>query len=427
MNFFGKELAKRDDLYYNRDKILCDREVFGMMPISEKIHSIAPSPTLAIEEKVKAMQADGVDVIGFGAGQPDFDTPEHIKEAAIKAIRDGFTKYTPASGIKELKEAVCSKLLKDNALEYTPANIVISNGAKQCLVNALMAICNPGDEVILPTPYWVSYPEMIKLADGVPVLLPTTEESHFKFTVEELEQKVTDRTRAVIINSPSNPTGMLYSHAELKKIGELAVEKGFYIISDEIYEKLIYEGVKHVSIAAISDEIKDHTILVNGLSKSHSMTGWRIGYTASNATVAKAMANLQSHATSNPNSIAQKAAVAALNGPQDCVEMMRATFEERRNYMVERINQMEGLSCKKPAGAFYVMMNVSALFGQELYGYQIQDSNDFCEALLEVAKVAVVSGVGFAADGFVRLSYATSMDNIEKGLDRIERFVKKEF
>ena len=387
-----------------------------MMPISEKIQSIATSPTLAIDEKVKIMQGEGVDVIGFGAGQPDFDTPDHIKEAAVKAIADGFTKYTPASGTKELKESICRKLLKDNSLEYSPANIVVSNGAKQCLVNALMAICNPGDEVILPAPFWVSYPEMIKIADGIPVVLHTTEEQHFKFTVDDLKKKITGRTRAVIINSPSNPTGMLYTHAELKEIGELAVEKDFYIISDEIYEKLVYGDAKHVSIAAISDEIKERTILVNGLSKSHSMTGWRIGYTASNAAVAKAIGNLQSHVTSNPNSIAQKAAVAALDGPQECVEMMRKTFEQRRDYMVERINSIEGLSCTKPAGAFYVMMNVSALFGKDFYGYQIEDSNDFCEALLEVAKVAAVSGVGFDANGFVRLSYATSMKNIEEGL-----------
>lgn len=398
-----------------------------MFPISEKIRTIAPSPTLAIDEKVKVMQAEGVDVIGFGAGQPDFDTPEHIKKAAVKAIEDGFTKYTPASGTKELKEAICRKLLKDNSLDYTPANIVVSNGAKQSLVNALMAICNPGDEVILPAPFWVSYPEMIKLADGVPVIISTTEEQHFKCSIKDLKEKITNRTRAIIINSPSNPTGMLYTHAELKEIGELAVEKNFYIISDEIYEKLIYDGIKHVSIAAISDEIREKTILVNGLSKSHSMTGWRIGYTASNAALAKAMGNLQSHATSNPNSIAQKAAVAALDGPQECVEMMRKTFEERRNFMVERINGIEGISCTKPAGAFYIMMNVSALFGKEFYGYQIEDSNDFCEALLEIAKVAVVSGTGFQADGFVRLSYATSMKSIEEGLNRIERFLKKEF
>lgn len=398
-----------------------------MMPISEKIQSIAASPTLAIDEKVKVMQGEGVDVIGFGAGQPDFDTPEHIKEAAVKAIADGFTKYTPASGTKELKEAICRKLMRDNSLEYSPANIVVSNGAKQCLVNALMTICNPGDEVIVPAPFWVSYPEMIKIADGVPVVLPTCEERHFKFTVDDLRSKITDRTKAVIMNSPSNPTGMLYTSEELREIGELAVEKDLYIISDEIYEKLVYGGAEHVSIASVSNEIKERTIVVNGLSKSHSMTGWRIGYTASNASLAKAMGNLQSHATSNPNSIAQKAAVAALDGSQDCVEMMRQTFEQRRDYMVERINGIQGLSCTKPMGAFYVMMNVSALFGTELYGYKIKNSDDFCEALLDIAKVAVVSGVGFHADGFVRLSYATSMKNIEEGLNRIEQFVKKEF
>ncbi len=395
--------------------------------LSEKIRTIAPSPTLAIDEKVKTMRAEGVNVIGFGAGQPDFDTPDHIKAAAIKAIEDGFTKYTPASGTKELKEAICRKLARDNSLEYTPANIVVSNGAKQSLVNTFTAICNPGDEVIVPAPYWVSYPEMIKLADGVPMILPTTEEQNFKFTIDDLKKAVTDRTRALVLNSPSNPTGMLYTEDELKAIGELAVEKNFYIVSDEIYEKLIYDGIGHISIASLSEEIKDRTIIINGLSKSHAMTGWRIGYTASNAAVAKAMGNLQSHQTSNPNSIAQKAAEAALDGDQECVEMMRKTFEERRNYMVDRINNIEGLSCKKPSGAFYVMMNISECFGKELYGHQIQNSDDFCEALLEVAKVAAVSGIGFSADGFVRLSYATSMENIEEGLNRIEKFLKKEF
>ena len=395
--------------------------------LSEKIRTIAPSPTLAIDDKVKTMKAEGIDVIGFGAGQPDFDTPDHIKQAAIKAIEDGFTKYTPASGTKELKEAICRKLLRDNSLEYTPANIVVSNGAKQSLVNTFTAICNPGDEVIVPAPYWVSYPEMIKLADGVPVILYTKEEQNFKFSVEDLKEKITDKTRALVLNSPSNPTGMLYSAEELKEIGQLAVEHDFYIVSDEIYEKLVYDGLKHVSIASVSDEIKDRTIIINGLSKSHAMTGWRIGYTASNATIAKAMGNLQSHQTSNPNSIAQKAAEAAFVGEQECVEAMRKTFEERRNYMVDRINGIEGLSCRKPSGAFYVMMNVSQCFGKELYGYQINSSDDFCNALLETAKVAVVSGIGFDADGFVRLSYATSMKNIQEGLDRIEKFLKNEF
>lgn len=394
--------------------------------LSEKIRTIAQSPTLAIDEKVKAMRADGVDVIGFGAGQPDFDTPVHIKSAAIRAIEDGFTKYTPASGTKELKEAVCKKLKRDNGLEYSPCNIVVSNGAKQSLVNAFTAICNPGDEVIVPAPYWVSYPEMIKLADGNAVILQTKEEQNFKFTAEDLKNVITEKTRALVLNSPSNPTGMLYTAEELKAIGELAVEKDFYIISDEIYEKLIYDGVKHISVASVSEKVKERTIIVNGLSKSHAMTGWRIGYTASNAEVAKAMGNLQSHQTSNPNSIAQKAAEAALNGDQECVESMRKKFEERRNYMVERINGIEGLSCKKPAGAFYVMMNVSQCFGKQFGGHIIRNSDDFCEALLETVNVAAVSGIGFCADGFVRLSYATSMKNIEEGLNRIEQFVQQE-
>ena len=395
------------------------------MNLSRKGLSISPSATLAIDSKAKKLKAEGIDVVGFGAGEPDFDTPVHIKQAAIAAIEAGFTKYTPASGTMTLKEAICAKFKKDNDLDYAPANIVISNGAKHSLVNVFQAICNPGDEVIIPAPFWVSYPEMVKLADGVPVIVYTTEEQGFKFTVDQIRQAVTAKTKAIILNSPSNPTGMVYTREELAELADLAVEKGFYVVSDEIYEKLIYDGKTHVSIASINEKIKAQTIIVNGVSKTYAMTGWRIGYTASTPEIAKIMSNVQSHATSNPNSIAQKAAEAAISGPQDMVATMVAAFASRRDYMVKRINSMPGLSCVNPNGAFYVMMNISQLMGKELAGLKIQSSDDFANVLLEKANVALVPGSGFGIDTHVRLSYATSQENITKGLDRIEQFLKQ--
>ena len=395
------------------------------MNLSRKGLSISPSATLAIDSKAKKLKAEGIDVVGFGAGEPDFDTPVHIKQAAIAAIEAGFTKYTPASGTMTLKEAICAKFKKDNGLDYAPANIVISNGAKHSLVNVFQAICNPGDEVIIPAPFWVSYPEMVKLADGVPVIVYTTEEQGFKFTVDQIRQAVTAKTKAIILNSPSNPTGMVYTREELAELAELAVEKGFYVVSDEIYEKLIYDGKTHVSIASINEKIKAQTIIVNGVSKTYAMTGWRIGYTASTPEIAKIMSNVQSHATSNPNSIAQKAAEAAISGPQDMVATMVAAFASRRDYMVKRINSMPGLSCVNPNGAFYVMMNISQLMGKELAGLKIQSSDDFANVLLEKANVALVPGSGFGIDTHVRLSYATSQENITKGLDRSEQFLKQ--
>jgi len=395
------------------------------MELSKKSMSISPSSTLAIDAKAKKMKADGIDVIGFGAGEPDFDTPDHIKQAAIKALNEGFTKYTPASGDLELKKAICRKFKSDNGLEYTPSNIVISNGAKHSLVNAFQAICSPGDEVIIPAPYWVSYPEMVKLADGVPVILDTKEEDGFKFKIEQLEKAITPKTKAIVMNSPSNPTGMVYNADELRAVSDIAVAKGIYIVSDEIYEKLIYDGYKHVSVASFNEKIKDLTIVVNGVSKTYAMTGWRIGYTASNAKIAEIMGNVQSHATSNPNSIAQKAAIAALDGPQDTVDMMVGEFVKRRDYMVERINSIPGVSCIKPNGAFYVMMNISNLIGKEIHGKKIMSSDDFADVLLEKANVALVPGSGFGTDIHVRLSYATSLKNITEGLNRIENFLSK--
>ncbi len=395
------------------------------MYLSEKFSSIAPSATLTIDSKAKALKASGVDVVGFGAGEPDFPTPEHIKNAAIEAINNNFTKYTPASGTLDLKKAVCEKFQKFNYLSYKPENIVISNGAKHSLNNVLGAVLNKGDEVIIPAPCWVSYPEMVRLADGVPVLVTATEEEGFLPSVEKIAAAVTDKTRAIIINNPSNPTGMCFPEEMLRKIAALCVEKGIYIIADEIYESLVYDGKKNFSVATISDEVKDITIVVNGVSKTYSMTGWRIGYTASNAKLAKIMSNVQSHMTSNPNSIAQCAAVAALTGSQESVEEMRRAFEERRNYMVERMNKIDGVSCIKPDGAFYVMMNISGLIGKKINGVEITGSDTFAEYFLEVSKVAVVPGKSFGSDIHTRWSYATSMENITKGLDRLEDFVSQ--
>lgn len=394
------------------------------MELSKKGQQISSSVTLAITAKAKKLKDDGVDIISFGAGEPDFNTPENIQNAAMEAIKTGFTKYTPASGTNELKTAICKKLLKDNNLEYTNSQIVISSGAKHSLYNALMSICNPYDEVICQAPYWVSYPELIKLADGVPVLVNTPEEDNFKYTKERLIAAITDKTKAIILNSPNNPTGVVYTIEEMSMIAELAEKYDFMIISDEIYEKLIYGEAKHHSIATLSESIKDRTIIINGMSKAYAMTGWRIGYTASNEKIAKIMANIQSHATSNPNSIAQYASVEALNGPQSDVEAMKAEFENRRDYMVNKINSINNISCKKPDGAFYVMINISKLKGKTLHGFKINNSVDLCNALIEKACVAAIPGSAFGADDFIRLSYATSMKNIKTGLNRIEEFLK---
>ena len=392
--------------------------------ISKRFAAVTPSATLAIDSKFKAMKAAGEDVVGFGAGEPDFETPDHIKEAAIDAIHSGMTRYTPASGTVELKKAIVHKLKEENGLSYDISDIVVSNGAKHSLTNVFGAICDEGDEVIVPAPYWVSYPEMIRLSGGVPVALPTIEEKHFKFSPAELEAVITPKTRAIVLNSPCNPTGMVYSEAELRAIADVLVKYDIYIVADEIYENLIYDGGKNVSIASFSEEIKDRTIVVNGVSKTFAMTGWRIGYTASNPIVAKAMSSVQSHQTSNPNSIAQAAATVALLGNQDIVEKMKQAFQERRNYMVDRINAMDGVSCIKPQGAFYVMMNMKKLIGTKLYGKTIENAADFAALFLEKAKVAVVPCAGFGAEGYVRWSYATGMDQIQKGMDRLEAFLK---
>ena len=393
------------------------------MELSRKACAVSPSPTLAIDAKYKAMKAEGIDVVGFGAGEPDFDTPEHIKLAAISAITKGFTKYTPASGTMELKQAICKKFKNENGINYKPSNIVVSNGAKHSLINAFSAILNPGDEVIIPAPYWVSYPEMTRLSDGVPVIMQTTEEANFKFTAKQLEETITPKTKALVLNDPSNPTGMVYTREELEKIAEVVVKHDIFVISDEIYEKLVYDGAKHVSIASLGDEIKKRTIVINGVSKSFAMTGWRIGFCGADEKIAKVMSNIQSHEASNPCSISQAATVAALTGPQHAQKAMIADFSARRNYMVERINDVQGISCLKPLGAFYVMMNIKSILGKKIQGKVINTSDEFCEWLLEKNKVALVPGSGFGAEGYVRWSYATSLENIEKGIERIIDFL----
>lgn len=391
--------------------------------LSRKAQKVSPSITLSIDAKAKQMKADGINVISFGVGEPDFTTPENIRNAAIEAINKGFTTYTPASGLPQLKQAICAKLKEENNLDYKPENIIVSNGAKHSLYNIFQAICDPLDEVIIPVPYWVSYPDMVKMADANPVFVNCTEENEFKIEKEDLLKAITPKTKAIILNSPSNPTGAVYTKAELEEIAQIAIEHNIFVVADEIYEKLTYEGEKHISIASLNEQIKDLTIVVNGMSKGYAMTGWRIGYTASHATIAKAMGNMQSHATSNPNTIAQHASIEGLTGDQSSVEEMRLAFDERRKYMVERINQIKGLSCITPKGAFYVMMNIKQLIGTTIKGVTINGSMDLSELLLEQANVAVVPGVAFGTDEFIRLSYATSLENIKEGLNRIDNIL----
>ena len=390
--------------------------------ISKKAEGITPSPTLTIDAKYKSMIANGEDAVGFGCGEPDFDTPKYIKDAAIEAMMNGQTKYTPAAGTMELRKAVAAKFLRENGIEYAPTQIVISNGAKHSLMNTFLVLLNPGDEVLIPAPYWVSYPEMVKLADGVPVTVDTTEESDFKVSVKDLENAVTAKTKAIVLNSPSNPTGMVYTESELRAIADFAVKNDLYIISDEVYEHLIYDG-KHISIASFGEEVKDRTITINGVSKTYAMTGWRIGYAAANERIAKAMASVQSHGASNPNSIAQAAAVAALSGGLSEVEMMRGEFEKRRDFLTNAINETYGVSCRKPQGAFYIMMNIDGVIGKSCGGQKIENADDFARLFLETEKVAVVPGTGFGAPNYVRWSYAVDMASIEKGVERLRTFL----
>ena len=390
------------------------------MKLASRADRIKPSPTLAITAKAQALRAQGRDIIGFGAGEPDFDTPLNIKKAAIKAIEDGFTKYTPVGGIEELKDAISAKLKNDNGLEYGRSQIVVSCGAKHSLFNLAQVLFEAGDEVIVPAPYWVSYPDIVVLSDATPVIVQTSEKSGFKLDPADLRAAITPRTKAVVINSPSNPTGSTYTLEELKKLAGVIMEKKIIAISDDIYEKILYDGMPFGEIASLSPEMRDQTIVVNGVSKSHSMTGWRIGYAAGPENVIKAVTDYQSQNTSNPTSIAQKAAVEAISGDQGTVSMMVGEFQKRRNFIVDALNDMPGVSCLKPEGAFYVFPNVSGLYGRSFNGKQVKSSADITEFLLEKANVAVVPGVVFGNDSHIRLSYATSMRNIEEGMKRIK-------
>lgn len=395
------------------------------LELSKKAAAVKPSSTLAITAKAKELKAQGKDVVGFGAGEPDFNTPENICEAAIKAIKDGFTKYTPASGTNELKAAISKKFKEFNGLDYDTDQIVISNGGKHSLTNIFTALINPGDEVIIPAPFWLSYPEIVKLAGGVPVIVTTTKEQNFKLTAEALAAAVTDKTKALVLNTPNNPTGMLYTEEELRAIAKVAVEKDFYVVADEMYEMLVYGEQKHISIASLGKDIYDRTITCSGLAKSYAMTGWRIGYTGSSKEIAKMMGSVQSHQTSNPNSIAQKAAVEALTGPQDSVEKMHAEFDKRRKYMYKRICDMDLLDTLEPMGAFYVFVDGSAVLGKSYKGTKIESVPQMADILINEYNTAIVPCADFGFPDCFRLSYAISIEQIEKGLDRIESFIKE--
>jgi len=383
--------------------------------ISKHAASLSPSLTLAIDSKAKQMKAEGQDVVGFGAGEPDFDTPQHIKDACAKALAAGFTKYTPAAGIPELRQAIADKFKRENGLTYKPSQIIVSCGGKHSCYNVILATCQEGDEVIIPAPYWLSYPEMVKLAGAKPVVLETTDKTEFKMTPEQLRAAITPRTRLLVLNSPSNPTGSVYTPDEIKAVGDVCVEKGVLIMSDEIYEQLLYDGAVHKSVASFSPAHFEHTIVVHGFAKAWSMTGWRLGFLAAPEPIARAIDAIQSHSTSNPTSFAQKGGVAALTGPQDHLPKWLAEFAKRRMFAWQKLNRIPGISCINAKGAFYLFPNIAKT------GLK---STEFCAKLLEQEKVAAVPGIAFGADDYIRLSYATSMANIEKGLERIEKFCR---
>jgi aspartate aminotransferase len=411
----AKKQAPRINLEIQATMAVLVRGLYMEYKISRRAAALTPSLTLVIDAKAKAMQAAGIDVVGFGAGEPDFATPKHITDAAIKALQDGFTKYTPSSGIPELRQAAADKFKRDNGLSYKPSQIIISCGGKHSCCNVILATCNPGDEVIIPAPYWLSYPEMARLAEATPVVIQTSDKTEFKITPDQLRAAITPRTRLFILNSPSNPTGSIYTPDEIKALGDVCIEKGVLIMSDEIYEKLVYDGAQHASVAGFSQKHYEHTIIVHGLAKAYSMTGWRIGLTAAPEPIAKAIDAIQSHSTSNPTSFAQKGAVAALNGPQDHIAVWLAEFARRRAYAWKKLNGIPGISCVNARGAFYLFPNISK---------RGLGSIDFCAQLLEKEKVAAVPGIAFGADDYIRISYATSMENLKKGLDRLENFVK---
>lgn len=394
-----------------------------MKPVSKIAEAVRASTTLAVDSLAKQMKADGLDVVGFGTGEPDFNTPDNINMAGIRAICDCKTKYTPAAGIIPLRKAIAQRLKEDCGVDYDYTQIVVASGAKHSVYIALAAITNPGDEIIIPAPFWVSYYEMVRMVGGTPVIVEAGEEQNFKINAQQLEAAITEKTKCLMLNNPSNPTGMIYSADELRAIADVCVKHDLYILADEIYYQLIYDGIEFTSIASLGDEVKERTLLVNGVSKSYAMTGWRVGYCAANKTLAKIMSNFLSHSTGAPSTISQWASVEALTGPQEGIEAMRLAFLERRDYIVKRINSIPGVSCIVPNGAFYVMMNIEQLIGKTLGGKLIENDDDFAVALLEKALVAVVPCSGFGMKNFVRWSYAASMENIEKGLDRLEKFV----
>lgn len=396
----------------------------ALKPISKIAAGVQASTTLVIDSMFKQMKADGLDVVGFGAGEPDFPTPMHIKQAGIDAIDNNLTRYTPAAGLMELRRAACYRLKADCGLDYEPEEIVVASGAKHSVYIALMTLCNPGDEVVIAAPYWVSYSEMVKQAGAIPVIVSATEAQDFKITAEQLDAAITDNTKVFMLNSPSNPTGMVYTRAELESIAEVCCRRNVYVIADEIYCNLVYDNLEFVSFASLGADIKERTIVVNGVSKSYAMTGWRIGYTASNRELAKVMSNYLSHSTSAPSTISQQAAITALVGPQEDIYEMRRAFEARRDHLVERMNHIDGVSCIKPQGAFYVMMNMQNFIGKSMYGRMIQSAEEFAQLFLEKGLVATVPCTAFAAPGFLRWSYATSLQEIDKGLDRLEHFIK---
>lgn len=387
------------------------------MKLADRIAQITPSLTLEIAAKAKALKAEGIDVCSFSAGEPDFDTPDHIKAAAAKALEAGKTKYGPVSGEPKLRECIANKLKTDNGLDYKAENVIVTNGGKHSLYNLMVAILNPGDEVIIPAPYWLSYPEMARLADAVPVILPTTEDSGYKITAAQLRAAITPKTKLLVFNSPSNPTGMVYSPAEVEAIAQVVVEKDILVVSDEIYEKILYEDEKHISIGSLGEEIFKRTIISNGFAKAYSMTGWRLGYLAGPLPIVKATSTIQSHSTSNVCTFAQYGAIAALEGSQDCVAEMVEAFAKRRQVMFDRLTAIPGILCPKPTGAFYMFPNISVTGMKSL---------DFSKALLDSEKVAVIPGIAFGADDCIRLSYATDLATIEKGMDRLEKFMRNQ-
>ncbi len=396
-----------------------------IMPISEHIRHIAPSGTFAIANAVNNMRLEGYDVIGFVIGEPDFETPAHIRQAGIEAIEKGYTHYSPTAGLLELKKAIAKKLKQDNNLDYDLNQIIVSCGAKQSIFNIIISITDPGDEIIVPIPYWVSYTEQVKFAGGKPVFLETTSENDYKITPEQLNEAITPNTRAIILNSPSNPTGMIYTREELEAIAEIIIKHKIYCIADEIYEKIIYDDNEHISIASLGDEIKKWTLVVNGVSKAYAMTGWRVGYCAGDKDVIKAMGKIQGHTTSGTSTISQYASITALNGGDDCIKEMLSHFDKRRRYIVERLNAIKGIKCLMPEGAFYAFPDISYYLDTKIDGREINNSLDFCNYILKKHLIACIPGSAFGSDNNVRFSYACSIENIEKGLDRFEEGCKK--